>query len=320
MNETKRYERLIRWYPSNWRRRYGDGFAALLEDTYGANAPSWRARVSIARTGLAERAREAGLIGGATSSNDRLRAGSQLVLCGWSLFMVAGAIFAKFTEHWDTATPIAHRTLPNVSDSAVQWAGGAGMALVLLAGFFAVPATIRLLRDGGWTSIRRPMLQSVVAILVATVLTAAVAMRAHHLNYLQRNGGSVAYEVIFLLCCLAIVAALVTVTSSVISVTRQLNFSRSALLILSTLALVITLLMSVITAGTIAWWANEATYAPQFLHNSIGSGLWLTSNSLPPALLVSGALMILGLVTALTGVRRALGGFRFDAALSRPPD
>ena len=310
MSETDRYEKIVRWYPAKWRARYGQGLAALLEDTYGAKAVPLRIRAALARAGVAERAREAGVVGSSTSSNERLRVGSQLVLCGWSLFLVAGAIFAKFSEHWNVTMPTAHRTLPTIGDNAVQWAGGVGALAVLVAGAFVVPAALRLVRTEGWLSIRRPVLRVVLAIGASAVLTAGLAVWAHHLNYHQRNGGMVPYEIVFLLTCAAIVATIAIGTSTVITVTRQLNFSRQTLRILSSTALGLTLLMTVTACGTAVWWASEATYAPQFLSNSIGSGLLLTSNSLPPTLLVAGALMLFGISTAVMGSLRVLGGFK----------
>ena len=313
MRTPRTGERLLRWYPPSWRARYGEGFAALLDDTYGQHI-SRRAQISIARAGLTERVRETGLVGVATSAEGRLRSGSQLVLCGWSLFMVAGAIFAKFTEHWGVATPVAHRTLPRISDVAVQWAGGVGMVLVLLAGVFVLPAVIALLRDGGWSRVRRPIVRGVTVVSTALLLTSAVAVWARFLNSHQRNGGSVAYEVVVLLCALVLVAAVITATSTAISVTRQIDLSRKALLVLSSTALAVTVLMAIVTAGTVAWWASESMYAPAFLRHGIGSGLFLTSSTLPPALIAAGLLMILGLVTALAGARRATKGFRANTA------
>jgi hypothetical protein len=315
MSTNRNHERLLRWYPPNWRARYGEGFEALLEDTYGQHI-AWRARVSIARAGLSERARETGLVGNPTSSNDRLRSGSQLVLCGWSLFMVAGAIFAKFTEHWGVATPLAHRTLASISDAAVRWAGSGGMVLVSLAGLSIIPAMRRLLRQGGWSHVQRSVVRGIAVVSLALLLTGAVGVWARFLNHQQRNGGSVAYEVVVLLCALALVAAIVAATSTAITVTRQLDLSRRALLSLSTTALAVTVLMAIVTAGTVTWWASEAANAPRFLRNGIGSGLIPTSSLLPPALVVGVLLMILGLVSALSGVRRVTKGFRADPAPS----
>lgn len=159
-------------------------------------------------------------------------------------------------------------------------------------------------------SIRRSVLRAVFAIGASAALTAGLAVWAHHLNYHQRNGGLVPYEIVFLLTGAAIVATIAIVTSTVITVTRQLNFSRQTLRILSSTALGLTLFMTVIVAGTAVWWTSEVAYAPQFLSNSIGSRLLLTSNSLPPTLLVAGALMLFGISTAVMGSLRVLGGLK----------
>jgi cytochrome bd-type quinol oxidase subunit 2 len=228
--------------------------------------------------------------------------------------MVAGAIFAKFTEHWGIATPRAHRTLPRISDVAVQWAGGVGMVLVLLAGVIVLPALFGFVRRDGWSRVRRPIVRGVTVMFTALLLTSAVAVWARFLNSHERNGGSVAYEVVVLLCALVLVVAIITATSTAITVTRQIDLSRRTLKVLSSTALAVTVLMAIVTAGTVAWWASEATYAPAFLRHSIGSGLFLTSNSLPPALIAAGLLMILGLVTAIAGARRVTNGFRTNTA------
>jgi hypothetical protein len=310
VRESDRYRRLIRWYPAKWRERYGEGLAALLEDTYGADPVPLRSRASLARAGMAELARDAGVIGRSTNSNERLRAGSLLVLSGWSFFLVAGAIFAKFSEHWSFATPPAHRTLSSVGDSAVLWAGVAGAILVLAAGVMAIPAFARFVRTEGWVSMRRFAVRDALALGTAAFLTAGLSVWAHRLSSGQRNGGSAAYEILFLLCCLSIVVAIIVVTSSVISITRQLNFSQKTLRFLSIIALGLTLLMTVVVVGTAVWWISEALYAPHFLRNSIGSGILFTSNALPPTLVVAGVLMIVGLFSAVVGSLRVFGAFQ----------
>jgi hypothetical protein len=310
MKETNHYECVLRWYPPNWRARYGQGLGAPLEDTYGENPVPLRIRASLARAGTVERAREVGVIGETTSSNERLRVGSQLILCGWSLFVVAGAIFAKFTEHWNVATPAAHRTLASIGVTAVQWAGVVGAIAVLVAALFVIPAVVRLVRAQGWTSIRRPVLRNALAVGSVVALIAGLALWAHHLSFHQRNSGMLPYTVGVLFTCFVILVAIATVTSTVITITRGLDFSRRILRLLSSLALGLTLLMGVIVAGVGVWWASEATYAPHFLANSIGSGILLTSNALPPALIVAGVLMLLGLSSALAGSLRVLGGFK----------
>jgi hypothetical protein len=224
--------------------------------------------------------------------------------------MVAGAMFAKFTEHYSVATPFASRSLANASYDAVQWAGGVGMVIVLLAGLFVVPVIARHFRLNSWRSLRRPLLRSGVVCGVAAVLTVATVVRAHSLSYNQRNAGFSAYGVLVLFTFVAIVIALLTVTSSAISISRQLTFSRRALTALSNAAIILTVAMTVIIVGALVWWSNEASNAPHFLANSLGSGLPYTSNSFPPTLVVATALMMFGLAVAYVGVVRVVEGLR----------
>jgi len=83
MSRADRFERLIRWYPPTWRARYGVEFVALLEDTHGQGDVPWRERLAIAKSGSVERARSAGLLGDSAGPDERIRAGSLLILCAW---------------------------------------------------------------------------------------------------------------------------------------------------------------------------------------------------------------------------------------------
>jgi hypothetical protein len=49
--------RILRWYPATWRRRYGEELVAMLEDTYGDDKLAQRVRISLVRSGIAERVR-----------------------------------------------------------------------------------------------------------------------------------------------------------------------------------------------------------------------------------------------------------------------
>ena len=57
-------ERLLRWYPPAWRDRYGDELVALLEDELDGAAPDVRLRLSLAASGIRQRARWSGLVRG----------------------------------------------------------------------------------------------------------------------------------------------------------------------------------------------------------------------------------------------------------------
>jgi hypothetical protein len=89
-------------------------------------------------------------------------------------------------------------------------------------------------------------------------------------------------------------------------VARRLDLSQRGLRALGGLAIALTVIMVVIMAGTLAWWGSMAAYAPGFL----GNGALATSNVLPPAMIVAGILMLLGVATAATGavrVARSIG-------------
>jgi hypothetical protein len=310
MKETNDFKSVLRWYPPKWKAQHGEGLAALLEDTYQSRRIPLRVRISLVKAGTIERTHEVGIVGKATSSNERLRAGSLLVLCAWSFFVVAGAIFAKFTEHWSAATPVAERMIPSTGESFVQIAGFAGVVLVVAGGVFALPALIALVRAQGWPSIKGPALQGLVALMVATGITGGLTIWARSLSEHQRNGGYLPYEIAFVFFCLTIVATIVVVTSSLVSISRTIELSRRVLEILSFAAMGLTVMMVIVTAGTVVWWASEAAFAPTFLRDGIGGGGIASSSSVPPSLALSGLLMLLGLFFAVVGSRRVLGGLR----------
>jgi hypothetical protein len=306
MSSADRFERLIRWYPPTWRARYGVEFVALLEDTHGMNDVPWRERLAIAKSGSVERARSAGLLGDSASPNERIRAGSLLILCAWAFFMLAGGIFAKFTEHWSAVTPTADRWIPSDGYRAVQWAGILGVVVVLAAVVVVLPAFVRLVREKGWAVVRTPILRSVLVVAATTAFMAGLVIWAHHLGAHDRNDGLLPYHLIVPLWVLAVAAALGFSTAAAVAVARRLDLSQRELRALGGMAIALAVIMVVIMAGTLAWWGSMAAYAPGFL----GNGALSTSNVLPPAMIVAGILMLLGVATAATGavrVARSIG-------------
>ena len=90
------FDHLLRWYPAEWRARYGSEMEGLLEDTYGsASCVPRRVQFDLARSGLGERARAVGVIDAGLGASERRRDGSLLVLVGWALFALAGACFGR---------------------------------------------------------------------------------------------------------------------------------------------------------------------------------------------------------------------------------
>ena len=51
----RRVARLLRWYPADWRARYGDEMAALLHDALADGRGGPRLSLNVAREGLAAR-------------------------------------------------------------------------------------------------------------------------------------------------------------------------------------------------------------------------------------------------------------------------
>jgi len=299
------FERMIRWYPAQWRSRYGGEMAALLEDTYAtASDVPIRHRLGLARAGLAERARAAGLIGSAQGPEERVRAGSVLVLCGWALFLVALAIFGKFTDNWLAGTPRSDRWVASSSFDAVTVAAAVGCAIVLLAALCALPMFGSRVRSGDWKVLRRPLLRAVTSAAIAAVLLGGALAWAHHLSHHDRNGGLPVYSALFVVAALAAVVALMFATAAAVSVARRIDLPALVLRALGLMALGLSGLMALIFVGFVTWWASESVHAPGVLSSGIGNGIPFTSSTLPPMLLAAGLLMLGGLVLALGGTVR----------------
>jgi hypothetical protein len=49
--------RVLRWYPAAWRRRYGEELIAMLDDTHGDDKLPRPVRMSLFRSGLVQRIR-----------------------------------------------------------------------------------------------------------------------------------------------------------------------------------------------------------------------------------------------------------------------
>jgi MFS family permease len=317
MSETNRFERMLRWYPPHWRSKYAEGMTALLEDTYGAGRVPLTVRLSLVKTGSMERAREVGFIGSATSPHERARAGSLLVLCGWGAFMIAGAIFAKFTDNWGASQlGGAHRGFVTALYGLVQWAGVAGAIVVLSAAILVVPSLRRLLAGGDWISVRQPMRRAFVAVAFIVASAAVIVTWAHFLSYHERNGGLAVYGYVLGAWSLAVSVAVGVVTSAAVSVARRLDLSRRTVQWLSTMAVVLTSIMFVTLAAMVAWWSIESVRAPVFMRNGIGNGLFYTSSEFPLALIVASLLMGVGLCAAIGGAVRVVRARRDETAFA----
>ena len=299
---TSPFERFLRWYPEPWRARYGDELTALLEDTYGPEGPMpRRARLGLVRSGLTERLRAAGVAGPLPSRDEGRRAGAVLVLCGWALFVVAGAIFGKFTDNWSKGTPTAGRWLATGGYRAVVLVGLLGCGLVIGGAAVTLPAFMRFVRQGGWPAVRRPVVRAIVAVLAAGLFLAGGIAWAHQLSPSDRNGGLVAYSVLFVIVSAVTVVALGSATAAAVAVGRRIELSSGTVGALTVCALVLGGLMVLSCVGFGVWWGSEVFHGADVLRLGIGQGLPYASGVVPPALVAAAALMVIGLVLGALG-------------------
>ncbi len=261
----------LRWYPAAWRDRYGDELIALLDEEYGTSLPM-SVRFGLLTGGLRQRARLSGLVGDSAPAVDGLRAGALLVLAAWTAFVIAGASFAKFSEHFDQALPhdaAAHR-VPDVAYTVLQTVAGVASALVLLGALLAVPAFVQLVRREGMRTVRKPLLRALAATIVVGLTTVPLIVWAHHLTTQQRNGGLHWYGALVLVWAMVIALTLVLWTAVAIAAARRVVFPRAILAAEALLAVALAGAMAVIAVATAVWWAAMATDAPSFLHANPG--------------------------------------------------
>lgn len=290
--------RLLRWYPPTWRDRYGEEFLVFMQDSFGPDKPPLSARLSIMAGGIRERARRSGLSGDSVAPEDRVRAGVLMVLVSWTAMVIAGASFAKMSEHFDEALPSsssAHH-LPDLSYTLIQVAAGAAGLIVIAAAGLALPAFVRYLRSGGWPSLRAHALRAASCTLVTAVVSAPLLVWAHHLSAHQRNGGSNGYKVLFLVWAALIAVTLVSWTVLAVAAARNVIFSRALLVAVACMAIAVALAVVAILAGTSLWWALVAQRAPTFLSDS--------ATPLNPRLVASVTVMAAAAATATAGAVR----------------
>jgi hypothetical protein len=301
-------EHLLRWYPAQWRERYGDEMVALLEDTYAAAGEvPLRQRVSLAGAGLGERARAAGLVGRSQPPDVRLRGGSMLVLCGWAFYVVAGAVFAKTADHWSSGSPSSGRWVATGGFNVVGATAGIGSLLVLLAALVVLPAFVRFVRSGGWRSVRRPVLVALSSFAASAALFVILVAWANSLSAHERNGGLPIYGWFFVLVSLVFCAALGCGTVAAVAVARRVHLSLGTLRALGVMAIALVGVMALTLVSLVAWWVSQAVHAPGFLAQVIGNGMPFQSSVAPPTLLASGVLMVLGLALGVAGLVRIVG-------------
>jgi hypothetical protein len=305
---TRRSSLWLRCYPPSWRERYGEELEGLVEQMNGKGSVAWRVRRDVALTGARERLRSWGLAGPGIPPGTQAKAGALLVLCAWTLFVVAGMAVQRFSEHWQDFTPISGRALPSGEFRVLVDAALIGGALVLLGGACVLPRLLAFLRGGGWSATRGSVLRAVFSSLFTAVATVGLIQWAHRLDSLQRNGHDPLYGIAFIAWGLLVVGCLGMWTSVVVEIARRIEFPVGLLKVEVGLAVAVSLAMLTMTVATATWWITLAIRAPWALREE-------PSGAVPSPFLLQlmAAMALMVLATALAG----LGSARALRALPR---
>lgn len=292
---------VLRWYPPAWRTRYGDELVDLISDTVEGRRLSLTMRLSLAWAGLRERGHESGLVGDQESPTGQARAGSLLVLCSWTAFVLAGASFSKLSEHFAQSMPPGSRMAAHIGFDMVATFGVLGMLFVAIGAGVALRSVVTYLRTGGWSPVRRATLQAMVLTVITAGAIAPLSLWAHGLTSLQRNGSSGAYSFAITVWAIFIALTLASWSRAAVKCVRHMELPRRVLQIEAGLAVAVVFIMIVITAGAAIWWGDVASHAPWFLQ---GTNYGSSASPLTANLIVTLALMLGGSVGGLFGVSR----------------
>jgi hypothetical protein len=296
-------ERLLRFYPPAWRRRYGEELAGLIVEASDGGRVPWRTRLDVALAGGRERVRSAGLEPG-DSPAERVRARFLLVLCAWALLVLGGAVAGKFSEHWRDAVPAGGSGLASAAFTVLIAAAGWGSALVLAGVAAAVPSFLRSLPGGGWGRVRRPLAAAALAGLALVAATAALALWAGGLSSAQREGGDAAYSAAFVVWALLVAGTIATCAGAAVAIAGRIELPDRLLRLEAWLAAGATVAMAAVTAATLVWWIALADAAPWFF-----SGAQARSSggsTLAPQLLAAAAVMVAATLLAAGASRHLL--------------
>ena len=107
----RRAERMLRWYPKEWRARYGEEFTELLVAELEEQPRSLRRDIDLARSGLTARLAAAGLADRPLDTDACGRRSLATLAAALSVFsVVAVALWAQLTVGWQWAPPATRAT------------------------------------------------------------------------------------------------------------------------------------------------------------------------------------------------------------------
>ena len=139
---ARRAERLLRWYPNEWRARYGDEFAELLISDMSEQPRSLKRAVDVAVSGVVARLAYAGLNPSNLERSERTRRTLLAFACAAAVFVTFGlGMWAQLTIGWQWSAP------DTVATSAAMVVMSYSVLVLLALGTLAVVPL-------AWTSAR----------------------------------------------------------------------------------------------------------------------------------------------------------------------
>jgi hypothetical protein len=288
---------LLALYPGAWRRRYGDELDALIVDMHGDGGRGrWRVRADLIASAARVR------LHGGGDAGRRIGGGASLVLWAWALFVLAGAILVKTTEHWQAALPAHAGTGAHVAFDVLTVAAIVSAVLVAAGIALVLPATARFARDGGLRVVRSRALVAIALTAVVVPGLIAIAVWGHGLTVAQRNGHDALYGAAVVAWAALGAACLLAWTAVATRIARELRCRRAVLRAQALIAAVVALAMAAMTVATGAWWAIVGHRAPGAL---IGGSAAAHPSALAAPLVLAAALMVAATVIAVLGSVRA---------------
>lgn len=298
---------MLRWYPARWRVRYGDELTAMIEDDLEGRPPTIRYRLLIARSGLVEQLREAGLIGNSVSPSEGIRGGALIVLCAFALFVIPGLGFVKISEHWDQSIHRGPRHLPAVSINMLGSLAVACGVAVSVAAVALLPTFVQFLRAGGWPVIRRRVGWAATAMLATALVGVGLIVWARHLTTHERNAGFGWYQLMFVIVAILLAVTVATLSALAVATVRRLNIGLARLKGAGVLAVLVAVCIPIMTAAAAVWWGSMATTAPWFL---AGTPVGSSPSPLATNLLVALIVMTIASGVGVLGLLRVIRSWR----------
>jgi hypothetical protein len=238
--------RLMVLYPAAWRRRYGDEFEALLEQT----PLTFRTLFDVGVSAVDAHLNPTGPMRKWPFMFERLRSSELAVFACWILFVVSGLGFAKMTENWDLFPPPGGDSLAiGLAYDAVIVGAMVALLGVLVAGVPIAWAIIRsALRERRWRLIALlavPPLSLTVWVGL-TLLLLNTIVPGQKVDEVTKVAAFAAWVGVF---CVAAIASTVAVTVAAINSSIPSEFYLRAV----TPALVVAGTMGAVAIAVVVW-------------------------------------------------------------------